>query len=191
MKQDLNGVRTPQDVIRRFDFEDIPVLVKSTKEIALEVSKKVGDNEIISKINLSPEEATINADKISLQGKTIDLTSNEIEITSKHFKLDSGGNMVCNNAEINGSITSTEGHIGGWEITNQGLTNGAVKVNSDGSTTIYTVADLIIMRGYIMGLEGFNLSSSMIAHYDLNGDGQVTALDYVILQNLIGISMND
>ena len=43
---------------------------------------------------------------------------------------------------------------------------------------------------YIMEREGFNLSTAMIRHYDINGDGVVDAVDYVKLQNLIGISMN-
>jgi len=41
-----------------------------------------------------------------------------------------------------------------------------------------------------MGTPGFGLSSAMIKHYDLNGDGVVNAQDFVLLQNLIGISMN-
>ena len=40
-----------------------------------------------------------------------------------------------------------------------------------------------------MGYTGFNLSSEMIQHYDLNGDGEVGPGDFVMLQNLIGISM--
>lgn len=113
MKQDLNGVRTPEDVVRRYDFEDIPVLVKSTKEIALEVGKKVGDDEIISKINLSPEEVKIKGNKISLEGQTLDLTSNNIQINSDNFKVDNYGNMTCNNAKINGDlIKEYEGDYG-------------------------------------------------------------------------------
>ena len=41
-----------------------------------------------------------------------------------------------------------------------------------------------------MGTTGFDLPSKMIEHYDLNGDGKVNSQDYVLLQNLIGISMN-
>ena len=98
--------------------------------------------------------------------------------------------MVCTNAKVTGEINSTIGNIGGWTINSSGLTNGTVFINSDGSSTIYTVADLIIIRAYIMGLEGFDLPSQMIQHYDINNDGRVNAQDYVILQNLIGISMN-
>ena len=128
--------------------------------------------------------------KLALNGKEINLTSDDINIKSKNFNVDKDGNMSCNNADINGKVTSKEGNIGGWTVDEKGLTNGAVHVNSDGSSTVYTVADLIVMRGYINGTPGFELSSAMIQHYDLNGDGVVNTLDYVRLQNLIGISMN-
>lgn len=51
-------------------------LVRNTKinqtvsEIELEASKLVGDDEIISKINVSPESVTIQSDKINMQGVT-------------------------------------------------------------------------------------------------------------------------
>ena len=98
--------------------------------------------------------------------------------------------MKCKDADISGKVTSSDGMIGGWTINEQGLSNGTVFIRNDGASTVYTVADLIIMRNYIMNVEGFELSESMIRHYDLNGDGKVSASDFTILQNLIGISMN-
>lgn len=123
-------------------------------------------------------------------GKELDLTTDNISIKSNNFNVDNNGNMSCNNANIKGTVESSNGNIGGWNINSSGLSNGTVFIKNDGSSTIYTVADLIIMRGYIMGLEGFELPPAMINHYDLNGDGAVTPADYVRLQNLIGISMN-
>lgn len=112
------------------------------------------------------------------------------ETPNSGFGVDEEGNMYANNGTFNGKITSDSGSIGGWTINESGLTNGTVFIRNDGASTIYTVADLIIMRGYIMETAGFNLSAAMIKHYDLNGDGVVNAQDYVILQNLIGISMS-
>lgn len=106
------------------------------------------------------------------------------------FSIDLEGNMTCNNANVNGVVNSTDGNIGGWTINNKGLTNGTVFLNSDGSSTIYTVADLIIIRGYIMEYEGFDLYGAMLQHYDINGDGVVNTQDYVLLQELIGIRMD-
>lgn len=131
MKQDLNGVRTPEDVVRRFDLENIPLIVKSQKEITLEVSKKVNGDEVISAINLTPEEAKITANKIALEGYTTindgfsvdeqgNMTCNNASITGSaivngtNFSVDEQGNMICNDAEIhnvsivNGNISLTQ-----------------------------------------------------------------------------------
>ena len=156
------------------------IISQTSQSIDLSVNAKLSNysttNELVSEINAS-------ADIINLRG-------NRFIVEADNFKLDKNGNMVCTNAKVTGEINSTIGNIGGWTINSSGLTNGTVFINSDGSSTIYTVADLIIIRAYIMGLEGFDLPSQMIQHYDINNDGRVNAQDYVILQNLIGISMN-
>lgn len=78
---------------------------QTTDSITATVSTKVGSNEIISKINQSAEAVTINANKISLSGKTINLTSDNIVISSNLFSVDAYGN-----------ITASSGTIGGWNI---------------------------------------------------------------------------
>lgn len=172
---------------------------QTTDSITSTVSKKVGNDEVISKINQSAETVGINANKIQLSandilnllaGNTINLTSKNIVISSDKFSVDKNGNMVCNDAKVKGTIETSDGNIGGWKINSDGLSNGTVFIKNDGASTIYTVADLIIIRGYLMNYTGFELSSAMIKHYDINGDGKVNSADYVILQNLIGISMN-
>ena len=75
---------------------------QTAQEINLEVSKKVGDDEIISKINQSAEAVQINANKINLEGKEINLTSDNISISSTNFNVDKNGNMTCENATIMG-----------------------------------------------------------------------------------------
>lgn len=75
---------------------------QTTDSISTTVSKKVGNNEIISKINQSSEAVTINANKVSLNGKTINLTSDNIAIQSTNFSVDKNGKMTCSSANING-----------------------------------------------------------------------------------------
>ena len=70
-------------------------ITQTKDEINLEVSKKVDENEVVSSINLSNEEIKINSNKISLEGYT---TINE------NFKINTDGDMECNNAKINGTI---------------------------------------------------------------------------------------
>ena len=74
---------------------------QTAEEINLEVKKKVDENEIISSINQSAEEIQINAEKISLSGKELNLADN-MSIKSNNFNVDSKGNMTCNNANIDG-----------------------------------------------------------------------------------------
>lgn len=80
-----------------------------TNEINLEVSKKVNNDDytsanIIAKINNDTSEAVINADKVSLEGKEINLTSGNITINSNNFSVDKEGNVTCNNANIKNAI---------------------------------------------------------------------------------------
>lgn len=75
---------------------------QTTDNISLTVSKKVGNDEVISKINQSSEAVTINANKISLSGKTINLTSDNMAIQSTNFSVDKNGKMTCSSANING-----------------------------------------------------------------------------------------
>jgi len=116
---------------------------KDLGEINLEVGQlsedldgKVGNNEIITKINLSPEQASIQSNKISLNGKTIALTSDNINISSNNFSVDTNGNMTCNNATMSnatitsGNITIPEGS-GGYGVEVHGT-------SSDGTITYYT-----------------------------------------------------
>lgn len=84
-------------------------ITQTASEINLEVSKKVGDDEIISKINQSAEKIQINANKISLDGKQINLTGDNISIESTNFNVDKDGNMTCNNANITGGNISLSG----------------------------------------------------------------------------------
>lgn len=88
--------------------------------ISSEVSKKVGNDEIISKINQSPEAVGIDANKIKLSandilnllaGNTINLGSKSITITSDAFNVDRNGNV---------SIIDKTGTSGSFKIYSEG-----------------------------------------------------------------------
>ena len=83
-------------------------ITQTADEINLEVSKKVGEDEVISAINLSSEEAQINADKISLKGKTIQLTSDNIAINSRYLQIDKYGNITASRGTFSGTVTTDE-----------------------------------------------------------------------------------
>lgn len=159
------------------------------------INLKVSKGEVINEINLDESGASINADKISLAGKTIEMTSDNIAINSTNFNVDKNGNVNANNlkatnGDFSGKISASIGNISGWNIDNTGINNGVVFLHNDGTSTIYTVADLFIIRGYIMGIAGFEFTNqTMINHYDLNKDGVVNSQDYAILKGLIGLEL--
>ena len=105
-------------------------------EISSVVSTKVGNEEIISKINQSAEQIQIDASKISLVGKIIDLTSDTIGISSTNFSV-----------TTDGVITATSGTIGGFTITSSSLYNNKSSISSN-------------IRGMYIGTNGFNFGDN-------------------------------
>lgn len=143
-------------------------ITQTAEEINLEVSKKVGNNEIISKINQSAEAVTINANKIGLQandvlnilsGNTINLTSKNLNISSNNFNVDKNGNVTCTNADVSGSITSSNVNITGGNIslnTQGGLDVMRVIRNNDTRTMAY-------MSDVSIGINNNNSTCTMYA----------------------------
>lgn len=84
----------------------------SVSGIQTEVSKKVGDDEIISSINQSAEEIRIQADKIKFEGL---VTAND------NFKILEDGSIEANNGMFTGTINSNNGTIGGLHVSEDGI----------------------------------------------------------------------
>lgn len=86
-------------------------ITQKVNQITIEVGKKVGNDEIISKINQSAEAVGIEASKIELSaldvlnllaGNTINLSSKNIQISSNNFKVDEKGKVICSDMTISG-----------------------------------------------------------------------------------------
>ena len=86
----------------------------SAQNITTQVSKKVGKEEIIAQINVAVKDK---------QG-VINLTGNQVTITSDKFKLTKEG-----------EITATAGNIAGWTINNDYLGKGLAGIKGIGNTT--------------------------------------------------------
>lgn len=118
--------------------------ISQTKdEIDLEVSRKVGNDEIISKINQTPETITIQASKVNIGGvinainNNTTTTINGDKITTGTLNADkvnggtiSGSSINLGNGKFtvntNGIMNATSGSIAGWDIANSYLgTRGA------------------------------------------------------------------
>lgn len=98
------------------------------------------------------------------------------------FKVDKNGKVtISKDADISGRITSSSGAVGGWQIDSGGLFKDGVKIENSGITNIYTWADLYIIRLIVTGV--VTADDDMVAHYDMNGDGKITSMDYALLKN--------
>ena len=104
---------------------------QTTDSISTEVSKKVGSNEVISKINQTPETVTINANKVNLSGYVTvsnlqtagKTTINGSNITTGTIDA-SKANITNINADNIKSGTITGRAISGGTITGTQITNG-------------------------------------------------------------------
>lgn len=84
---------------------------QTTDGISTTVSKKVGNNEVISKINQTSEAVKIDANKIQLSandilnllaGNTINITSKNIILKGDKLNIDKNGKIICSDVEITG-----------------------------------------------------------------------------------------
>ena len=76
------------------------------------MSKKVGENEVISAINLTSEAAKIIASRIQLEG---------LVTANNNFKVLLDGSIEAVNGKFSGTITADSGTIGGASIDSQGV----------------------------------------------------------------------
>lgn len=100
---------------------------------------------------------------------------------NNRFQVDSSGNMTATNANVSGKVNAFSGNIGGWSLSENGLTSteGTI-IKNNGITNIYTYGDLSVMQMIILG--NLQATSDLVEHYDFNGDGEVTATDLYILR---------
>lgn len=84
--------------------ENYSRLTQTANEITTEVSKKVGKDEVISRINQSAEAVTINANKISLAGKNINLSADNVSITSNKLDISDEGTITVKGGSNTGNV---------------------------------------------------------------------------------------
>ena len=145
---------------------------QTAQNINLEVSKKVGNNEIISKINQTAEAVTIDASKINING-TVSANGN--------FKVDTNGNMECNNATVNGGLIRLKGtennvnfivedNVSDWGKFRTGISAGNYtisRINANGFANSFLRA----------GVQGTQIQNGDYPNtdYDLSGHIQVSS----------------
>ena len=102
--------------------ESISTVSQRAEQISQEVRKKVGNNEIISKINQSSEQIAIQANKVNLTGYvTATDLSNSGSTTINGANVKTG--TISSDRLDTTTIHSSAGTIGGFNITNNALSS--------------------------------------------------------------------
>lgn len=143
-----------------------------SNEIELLSKKKVNSDEVIASINLTPEKAQINANKISLKGKEISLTSDNININSTNFKVDKDGNCTANSFNSNNAIITggrltlndsgetinasvvIKNNILGYDTMTQLYANGMVFMDNDNNYNLIIDYDKDLYQGHFIRISG-------------------------------------
>ncbi|MDY5882841.1 MAG: hypothetical protein SPJ65_05960 [Roseburia sp.] len=76
---------------------------------AKEISAKLATNDLITEFNASAEK--------------VELKSNRLIVESTNFKLSADGTVEAKNGKFSGTVTATEGNVGGWNIGSHGMYN--------------------------------------------------------------------
>jgi hypothetical protein len=74
------------------------------------IESKVEKDGVISAINQSAEEIQINADKLSFEGATIDMTADNVKIQGENLSIDSAGTITLNDNSAASSLSSETLH---------------------------------------------------------------------------------
>lgn len=122
------------------------IIVNKQENFIEQLVQNVGDNgqitaaSIILAINNDTSSAKINADELNLNANdiinliannTINLSTKNIVIASNNFNVDANGNLRCTNANVSGTIVSS----------NATITGGTIGVISDNAFMILTSTD--------------------------------------------------
>lgn len=165
-KNELSSIITQTAEEIRSDVTDLESnLSSSIAQNADNIALKVSKGEVISEINMTPEEITISANRIdvdgvldveklnaleiragsvdaekltgtTITGKTI--TGGSITIGNNAFSVDSNGVLSANGAKINGVLTAGQGSsLGGFKVDNNSLYKGAWDISSGTSPDVF------------------------------------------------------
>lgn len=190
VNQKLTSYATNEDLEEQVT-ELNSTITQTASEINAEVEKKVDEETItgaylILKINGDTSEAKLNADKIELSandilnllaGNTINLTSENIVISSTNFNVDKDGNVEANNATVN-NIDINNGMI----YLESEKSISTITLTSNNGKTIY----LSPLGISILGNDGSpSPGNAIYINTDNNNEPVITVLDSSMNQSTI------
>lgn len=96
------------------------------------VSKKVGNNEIISKINQSAESVKISASKVNIDASTFRVQATKLSWKSTYSEMSESGILKCSNAKLKGTLKAGS-DSGYWvELSGSGKLRGGYRSSEYG-----------------------------------------------------------
>lgn len=113
------------------------------------------------------------------------ITGGSINIGS-NFSVDSNGNLVAKNANFQGDINGSD--ISGGNITGVNINGAQIKLTRDRYVDVRS-GDTDKIMNYILGRG--SLTDEEKIRLDLNNDGEISSVDYVIAQNILNGSINN
>lgn len=153
-------------------------------EINLKLDKKVNNEDytsaqILLNINNDTSEAKIKADKISLEGKTINLTSENVKIISTNFSVDENGNLSCTNANISGKLTA------GSEIIGATITGGTISIGNNRDFYVNSIGTAYCKSLHVTSKEN-------VCTFDIRADNDTRLIEFtnnhIILRKTVSSS---
>lgn len=123
----LEGFYTESDWVLQESYSSSVLLKLQTDNLSTEVKTKVGENEIVSKINQSAEQVSIDANKINLNG---------IVTANDNFKILEDGSMEAKNGKFNGNINVVDN--GDTDVSNCKVVLTSTRNNVDRTCNLYS-----------------------------------------------------
>lgn len=99
-----------------------------------------------------------------MHGKNIDLTGDNVTISSNKFNVDANGNMTCNDATVNGVVNASSGSFNGTVTATSGtFDNCTVRDNcSVAGNSISSSSSNRITNMYVNSLDAVGVSADAI-----------------------------
>ena len=139
---------------------DVSQLKLTVDGVSSTVMSKVGEDEIISKINQSAEEVSISASKLTLEG---------IVTANNNFKILADGSMEALNGSFSGEINAESGTFSGVVYFGSGDTGNYI----DGSVTSPDSPLINISNNFMVNKSGELRTSGIYMFSNDSSDGNV------------------